>query len=333
MPFADIEFVLEQASMACAAANRSLSAFPMHEVAAHPQAPEVLRLFAGYPGDGSLDEGRPMFQPLSTTGVPLALRADWEEVLKVCREVGTTVVWPAVHGWGATHDRMVHRAGAYQETLLGIDRMCAAGMEVGCNVFLTRENVAEFDAITADLLAHGVAQFSVEAAGYLPTPRSRRYEALRPTLGDLSPLAERIQALPGPFFHCAAWRNLADYTEATHARRALEGAWPQAGPIQEELSLVCRPNLDLFWGTPRRYRRRYGNLRRDDAQAALQAALANGSGSEDAMWFDLDPIPGIRELAERHGDLQGDRVHFSAESLRRRWLDLAQHEQRRNQDI
>jgi hypothetical protein len=87
-----------------------------------------------------------MFQPLSTTGVPLALRDDWENVLATCRELGTTVVWPAAHGWRETHDRMVHRAGAYQETLLGIDRMRAAGMEVGCNVLLTHENVARFDA-------------------------------------------------------------------------------------------------------------------------------------------------------------------------------------------
>jgi hypothetical protein len=164
MPLTDIAFVLEQASAVCATANRSFSAFPMHEVAAHPQAPEVLRLFARYPGETLLGEGGPMFQPLSTTGAPLALRPNWREVLAACRELGTTVVWPAVHGWGETHDRMVHRTGAYQETLLGIDRMRTAGMEVGCNVFLTCDNVAQFDAITTDLLTHGVTQFTIEVA-------------------------------------------------------------------------------------------------------------------------------------------------------------------------
>src|SRR5262249_21730117 len=145
--------------------------------------------------------GRPLYEPLSTTGVPLALRSDWEDVLATCRELGTTVVWPAVHGRGETHDRMVHRVGAYQETLLGIDRVRSVGLEVGCNVFLTRENVAEVDTLVADMLAHGVAQLAIEVAAYLPTARSRRYEALRPTLTDLSSLADRIQALPGPFFH------------------------------------------------------------------------------------------------------------------------------------
>jgi hypothetical protein len=334
MPLADITHVLEQASVACVAADRSFAAFPMHEVAAHPQAPEVLRLFARYPGNPALGEGGPMFQPLSTTGVPLALRPEWEEVLATCRELGTTVVWPAVHGRGETHDRMVHRPGAYQETLLGIDRMRAAGMEVGCNVFLTRENVGQFDALVADLLAHGVAQFAVEVASYLPTARSRRYEALRPTLGDLLPLVERVRALPGPFFHCAEWLHLADYTEAAHVRRALEGTWPPSDSVwearaREELSLICRPNLDLYWGVAGRYRRRYGNLRRDDAQTVLQAALADGGGPEDALWYALDPIPDVRELAARYGDPQGDRMHLWAESVRRLWLDRAQQEQRR----
>jgi hypothetical protein len=113
MPLADIAWVLEQGHAACAAAGLVFSAYPFHEVAAHPQASAVLRLFSAFPGDRSLDGGRPMFEPLSTTGVPLALRHDWAAVLATCRELGTTVVWPAVHGLGETHDRMVRRAGAY----------------------------------------------------------------------------------------------------------------------------------------------------------------------------------------------------------------------------
>jgi hypothetical protein len=331
MPLDDITFVLEQADAACAAMGLPFTAFPMHEVAAHLEASAVLRLFHRYPGDLSLapaDENRPMFEPLSTTGVPLALRADWADVLATCRELGTTVVWPAVHGYETTHDRMVHRAGAYQETLLGIARMRAADMEVGCNIFLTSENAGEFDAMIADLLAHGVTQFAVGPASYLPTARSRRYEMVRPRLKQLLPLVEHVCALPGPLFYRDAWLNLAAHTEAAYVRQALTGAWPEtADSHEEELLLVCRPNLDLCWGTAGRHRRRYGNLRQDDPQEALRAALADGDHSEDALWFALDPIPTIHELARRYGDREGDEVHFSEESLRRRWLDRAQREQ------
>jgi hypothetical protein len=326
MPLADIAWVLEQGQAACAEAGIVLSAYPFHEVAAHPEASSVLRLFSAFPGDRSRDEGRPMFEPLSTTGVPLALRSDWAEVLATCRELGTTVVWPAVHGLGETHDRLVRRAGAYQETLLGIERACSVGMGVGCNVFLTRENLGQFDAMVADLLAHGVTQLWVGTAGYLPTARSRRYEALRPALGDLLPLVERVQALPGPRFSCKLWADLAAHTEAAYVRRALDGAWP-APPesFGDELQLVCRPNLDFYWAIPGRYRRRFGNLRCDNAQAVLRAALAHdGGSSDDALWFTLDPLPDVRTLAERYGDPAGGGVHFSPQSVRYRWLDLAQ---------
>jgi hypothetical protein len=302
----------------------------MHEVAAHPEASAVLRLFNTFHGDRSHNADRPLYEPLSTTGVPLALRSDWQEVLATCRELGTSVVWPAMHGYQAAHDRMVHRAGAYEETLLGIDRARLASMEVGCNVFLTRENVAEFDNVISDLLVHGVAQFAIETAGYLPTARSRRYEALRPTLADLEPLLEHVQQLPGPFFHDEQWLNLDACTESAYMRQALDGAWPlPVEPAWDGLYLVCRPNLDLYWGVAGRYRRRYGNLRRDDAQRVLQAAVFDdGERSEDALWFDVDPIPQTRALAEQYGDPDGQRVHLSAESLRRRWLDLAQQAQR-----
>jgi hypothetical protein len=348
MPLTDIAYVLEQASAACAAAGVPFSAYPMHEVAAHPAAPAVLRLFSAYPGDPALDrdrdEGLPMFEPLSTTGVPLALRPDWAEVLATCRELGTTVVWPAVHGRGETHDRVVHRAGAYQETLLGIDGARGAGLEVGCNVFLTRENttVAEFEALVEDLLTHGVTQLWVGSAGYLPTARSRRYEALRPTLAELLPLSERVQTLPGPHFDQAIWSDLAAHTEAAYVERALDGRWgvepaPSASTV-EELTLVCRPNLDLYWGLAGRYRRPYGNLRRDDAQALVQAAIADwgpsapvpavGGTHDDNVWFTLVPIPDVRDLAERYGDPASDRVHFWVGSPRYLWLDRAQRAQR-----
>src|SRR5262249_60661899 len=106
---------------------------------------------------------------------------------------------------------------------------------------------------------------------------------------------------------------------AAHVRRALEGVWPApVEPIWEGLYLVCRPNLDLYWGMAGRYRRRYGNLRRADAQQVMHAALADDGGPEVALWFTLDPIPDVRELAERYGDPAGEGVHFWEESVRRR---------------
>ena len=98
MPVGDVAFVLEQAHRFCDEHGLAFGAYPMHEVAAHPQAPAILRLFADHVGAAE-------FQPLTTTGVPLATRPDWAELLTAAAQLGTTTVWVAFHGVGAEHDR------------------------------------------------------------------------------------------------------------------------------------------------------------------------------------------------------------------------------------
>ena len=57
----------------------------------------------------------------------------------------------------------------------------------------------------------------------------------------------------------------------------------------------------------------------------MRAALAHdGGSSDDPLWFTLDPLPDVRALAEHYGDPAGEGVHFSPQSVRYRWLDLAQ---------
>ena len=66
MAVAVIAWVLEQAHRFCDDHGLGIGAYPMHELAAHPQAVELLRLFADH-----VDAAE--FEPLATTGVPLAI--------------------------------------------------------------------------------------------------------------------------------------------------------------------------------------------------------------------------------------------------------------------
>ena len=66
MPVEDVAWVLEQAHRFCDAHRLGFGAYPMHELTAHPQAVELLRLFADHVGAAE-------FEPLSTTGMPLAV--------------------------------------------------------------------------------------------------------------------------------------------------------------------------------------------------------------------------------------------------------------------
>ena len=323
MTLADIEWVLAEAHRFCDEHDMAFDAYPMHEVAAHPDAATLFGLFNSHSGTA---RNGTMFEPLTTTGVPLAVRDDWQSVLRAAAATGTLNIWAAFHGVGEVHDRQVNRRGAFAETCRAVERTRAAGLSVGCNVFLTTASLPQLGELAATLSRLGVRAMSVETAGFLPTPRSRRNEPLRPTLADLLPAAARIAeltVLPD------RWASLETRTEAAYVRQALAGDWPE---IQDrapgELALVCRPNLDVYSGLAGLYRTRHGNLRADGVAAVLSRALALGRQADDELWFGSGPLPAPDELAARYGDADGLGVHLYPESVRYLWLDRARQDLR-----
>jgi hypothetical protein len=316
MPVSDVTWVLEQTHRFCDDHGLGFGAYPMHELAAHPQAAELLRLFADHVGAAE-------FEPLSTTGVPLAVRQDWQQVLGTAAELGTTTVWVAFHGIGSEHDRQVNRPGAWAETCLAIRRIHAAGLRAGCNVFVTTANAGQAERLLGALQRLELDGMWWGPATYYPTARARRNERLRPAPSDLRPIASWVCELS--LFDHDVWANLEGHTEAAWVACALAGDWPMwTRPAGQVLELVCRSNLDLHTGVAGWYRKRHGNLRTNGGQAVLGRALAQSGRSTEALWFGPDPLPSVAELAARHGDPGGQGVHFSADSVRHLWLDRAQ---------
>ncbi len=324
MPLSDIEWVLAEAHRFCDGRGVGFDAYPMHEVAAHPDAARLFALFNSHSGTVKRcgQSAGTMFEPLTTTGVPLATRDDWQAVLRAAADTGTLNIWTAFHGAGEVHDRQVSRRGAFAETCRGVERARAMGVSVGCNVFLTTASLPQLDELAAALPPLGVHAMSIETASYLPTPRSRHNERLRPTLADLRPAATRIAeltVLPD------RWATLETRTEAAYVGQALAGDWPDIPDrTPGELALVCRPNLDVYSGLAGLYRTRHGNLRADGVAAVLGRALAQGRQPDDELWFGPGPLPAPDELAARYGDAVGLGVHLWPESVRYLWLDRAQ---------
>jgi hypothetical protein len=317
MPLPDIAWALEGAHRFCEDHGLGFDAYPMHEMAAHPDAARLFRLFNEHsPGPGTI------FEPLATTGVPLATREDWRDVLQAAADTGTVNLWLAFHGAGDEHDRQVNRRGAFAESCLAVERIREAGLSVGCNVFVTTASLPRLDELIATLGRLPIdADVSWGVASFLPTARSRHNEGVRPTLPDLLPVADRIGELTTRGGR-AWWADVAAHTEAAYVRRAVAGEWPAApvDPTAGELALVCRPNLDVHAGLAGRYRERYGNLRTDGVDAVLERAVAAGRRPDEALWFG-DPPPPAAELAARHGDPAGLRVHPGEQSVRYLWHD------------
>jgi MoaA/NifB/PqqE/SkfB family radical SAM enzyme len=310
MPLGDAEFALAALETYCRERGRAYTAYPMHEVTAHPDAPALLRLFTPHLGGA--------YDPILTPGTPLATRPDWEDVLDAAKECGAHALWVAFHGFEEAHDRTLARPGGFAETCLAVRRAAAHGLGTGANVFLTTPMLAGIHRLLDALAGLPLGGLWIGPAVFTATPRGRRYERLRPRLDELVAVADRAAPLSTATGGC--WRELASLTEAAWVERALDGEWPDEPWREARHQLVVRRNLDVFTGTTGRYVRRHGNLRRDGVEPVLDAALAVGPLSEEALYFGGDGPPSA-ELAARVGDRSGTRVHFDAKSIRELWLD------------
>jgi hypothetical protein len=315
MPLEEISWVLHDVRRFCDAHNLTVGGYPMHEVAAHPQAAQVMKLF--HDVWGLVEE------PVATTGVPLATRNDSREFLETLHSLGTSTLWFAFHGADETHDQAVLRKGAYQESLHAVELAREAAMQVGCNLFLTKVNVIQFDKMIADLQHVGIQQTIPEIYTFLPNARGRYSEHLRPEWQDVELLVQKLDSIPETAFWRGFWYELPDkHTESWYVRQALEGTWPDEATYRF-ISLVCRPNLDLYRGVAGQYTKYYGNLRRDKVDRVLSQAAADGTCSDDEIWFAQKQLPPVSELAMRFGHPDSQRIHTNTTSIRRLWLDYA----------
>jgi hypothetical protein len=139
----------------------------------------------------------------------------------------------------------------------------------------------------------------------------------------VEPLVGKLDSIPETEFWRRFWYELpSKHTESWYVRQALEGTWPDE-PKYRFISLVCRPNLDMYRGVAGQYTNYYGNLRKDGTDRVLSPAMADGACSDDQIWFAHRPLPPISELAMRFGRPDSQRIHRNGNSIRRLWLDFA----------
>ncbi len=324
MPLDDIAWILHEVRRFCDAHHLTVDGYPMHEVAAHPQASQVMRLFH--------DLWNVVENPVPTTGVPLATRNDWREFLETLLSLGTSTLWFAFHGVGEVHDRAVLREGAYRESLRAIALTRQTEMIAGCNLFVTKENVHQFDQLVTDLQQAGIQEIIPCLYGFLPNARGRYSEPLRPEWQDVQPLVEKLDAIPETAFWRRFWQELPQqHTESWYVQQALAGTWPDEEKIPLRIWLVCRLNLDVYRGFAGQYVKLYGNLRRDGVDQVLDRAVADGVSSHDELWFPGEQLLPVQELAARFGDAQGQRIHDHSVSIRYWWLECARRAPRTTQ--
>lgn len=301
----------------------SLELYPMCELFDHPQ-PVAVRHYlwsaSVQPADHQESE-EDLLWP--TDGWRLGTDPEAPRVLREMREDGLKHLWFTLAGYGATHDELCGRPGAFEAIVTAMRRAREAGFLGGANLILSTRSAPQVRQMAEAVLA-GIGEDPNQFMPLYPDawrPANAAYEAVRPELEDvvgLPPAEPRLN-----YGKPAFWADPAAHTEGALTRAALERSEAAAEwerklrePRPRSLSLWVMPNFDLYRQddgySPRE---RVANLRTESAEAIHAKLVALPLSPADP--------PTYRELAERYGDPEGRKLYLvqsSLNSLLDKWL-------------
>ena len=304
--------------------------FPMFEELAHPDAVDQIKLFRKY--------GQPP-EEVATSGIALAVRNDWKDVLDGLKLLEVPFMVLSFHGIGATHDRAVGRKGAFEELLTGLKRIRSAEIDIQINVFITKENISEIPELIKSVIAPDSVHENIliSFARYNATSRGRRYEKLRATYEDIEKIGLVLSEysgdeVPDKDKFTAEIRSL---TEAQLVKQALSLSEDEKKNYKpryaNDIWLVADRNFDLYTGKGNFLTTLHGNIRKNDFSFLMDKALSGDRFGTLHSCFskDISDID-ITELAKKFGDPEGRKIYQGGlNEISDRWTDQAFEKHRR----
>jgi hypothetical protein len=302
---------------------------PMYELLAHPDPAGINELRTKHLG--TVDTA------ISSSGPAIALRDDWQIQLSRLKELGTETIVVTLHGRDHVHDELVNLRGAYSLTKEALRRIHAVGLRCYVNVYLNAACMPTFSAFGEELRRTDFDALFFGIPVYVPHARLRNYEAIRVSLHQVVPHIETICSLNQGGNEL--WENLADYTEASLCRQAMEGVevsedWFAYYDDSSIIELGCLHNLDIIDGDIGYPMNRYGNLRDEAFTQIIETVVSatesgNYVGINDLRnFFGHSTIPSLPELVSKAGRPASDRIHTHRCSMRLAWLDRLFSDQR-----
>jgi MoaA/NifB/PqqE/SkfB family radical SAM enzyme len=233
-----------------------------------------------------------------------------------------------LHGMGETHDRAVGCKDSFQKIKLAIERIKTAGLTCDFFVLLTKTNIHQLKQIKDFIRSFGVEKASFNVAMYMSGNRLRKYDEIRPEYADILPFVDEIKEMSTENF-INIFENLEDTTEKAYYEKAIEGKDINTGMDRQPFDMihfVCDKDFNIYHGSSVAFGKCYGNLK-ENASGVFEKI--NDDIINDCIGFEFAPslfypnemIPSVKELAERYGDKNGQKIYTSG--IYYKWLDNA----------
>ena len=319
MSFDDIQLVVNLFKDFAGNNGYNLGFSVMHELLAHQDAVRIVQL------KNEQNKDNPYYHAhqIPTSGIPIAIREDYKELLDGLVENKVTNLHFALHGMGATHDTAVNCKDAFEKLTISIERTKAAGMICTFVVYLNKTSIYQLKEIKKFLFNYEIKP-SFMIARYISGKRLRKYDEIRVEYSDIVSNWEEMCELY-PDVNIEAYKNS---TEAAFYEKAIQGkdVTTEADIQGDTINLVCDKDFNIYDGSANVLTKCYGNLKENAVEVfeKLNDDIINNSMEyvfSPALFYPNEIIPPLKELAEKYGDKNGQKVYLAG--IYYKWLDNA----------
>lgn len=188
MSYEDYALCLERLVPALEKLGGDISLNLGNETFCHPRAADLFRL---------TDRLCPRFfdrrgEDFPTTGVALLRHRDRENILEELRRKGIRELFFAVHGGQEVHDRMVGRAGRFEQLFETADFLVDQGFKVSFSLMLSRVFSPGLKEVLSRTSRYPGTKLYPIVPLYVPTSRLRAYQQHRLEKPELLQLCDRL---------------------------------------------------------------------------------------------------------------------------------------------
>lgn len=264
-----------------------------NELYNHDCAQEILRCVRERNGSAYYHHG-------STSGIALANRADARELLRFLRQSGWGIVSFTLHGGEAAHNRIVANPSALAAMKRAAALCSEEGLEIWISLMASKQLLADRAEVAALLASLPHDHLLPVIPDYYPTPRLRRYQAIRCNKGEAAAFADFMAALGVPE---AQMNGCRDFVCESQVYAAAEAGRLRLHP-KEKLTAFFHidQRLDFYRGNTGAALERCGNIARLSPEEICDIIAATGDNyyeTPEIHYRDLRVGPGsLRRSSE-----------------------------------
>lgn len=293
-----------------------------YEPLLHPDICEILKITA------ERFEHHFVWSTFPTTGIPIATRPDWEEILETLRDVGFSEIMFTLHGPAHLHDKAMSRPGAFELHLLALRRVQTYGFKTVLKLIVSKDMLQHFEE-TMEIVHNNRYDYKrAEVPIYEPIPRLRRFESHRATLEDVEPFGEQLSTFCNRGSGAEYWKKVHKYAERNVLHDVLTSPenYPSFVALEAQMPswifVTVVPGLSVYYGNAGLYHRKLGNLTAKSSEDLVESIRKLKPNYQFGGFYDVQSLPAPVYVAKKFGDAGSGKLYHTVEDVFLRWLDL-----------